>query len=66
MACHRCGDTGQCETRRQAYEFSYRGRTITKHYTFVAPCGVCERGARIQAARVLKGLAQDARRESVA
>lgn len=67
MACWRCDDTGQAVTRQEPYEFTYQGRTITtKTYTYVTPCGVCERGARIQAARVLKGIMREARRESVA
>lgn len=59
MSCWRCDDTGQCVTRTEPYEFTYQGRTIHKTRTYVSPCGVCERGQRIAAARLRKGILGD-------
>ncbi len=64
MSCYRCDGTGQCVTRTTPYEFTYRGRTITKTYTFVAPCPQCERGQRIAVARAAKGIGAEAARRS--
>lgn len=59
MSCHLCDDAGQYVTRTEPYEFTYQGRTIRKAYTYVAPCGCCERGRRISEARARKGLRGD-------
>lgn len=58
--CWRCEGTGQCVTRTEPYTFTYQGREIaTKSYTYVAPCGVCDRGRRLAEARAAKGIHGD-------